>query len=454
MASKQLVRALVVGETADGKSTLVQAMLDPMYYIDHPDELPEKLDKSTASAGGTTDDIASYRGLELGDKRLLIYDTPGVGTEQCPIEDIMARISAEFERDTRFQCILVTAPATTTTPGAGAQVVRMLLSEGFCGNEADAWNHVILVGTRADRADFAEKRRFEQAVVPKFFEGAPPSCDRKFCFTSATAWDMSGNAQGIDVTGLMDKIKELPDLESFYFKDIGLTTELLEKVFVKILGKKVDEAKHMAAQLKTAQMRERTLLEHLPGDEKIKDERQDIKELLEKATSLNDKQLKAELLDRQDFLELRTVKKVNSNQQGVMSSRMNVVQLKEELAKKGLIKPLPQNGKYPRGMGFRFAAPPAGNKADIAWALYNHAYGETVKQKYLQDGAQPAEAAATATPTVAGQKRDREAPSGGQTASLGGVACRKCGGRKAYKSLSCRGKCTLDPSTQRKPARR
>ena len=86
----------------------------------------------------------------------------------------MASIRTKFEKNIKFQCILTTAPATTTTPGAGGRIVKLLLNEGLCGDEVEAWNHVILVGTKADRADKFDKKRFQDTIVKELFEAAPP----------------------------------------------------------------------------------------------------------------------------------------------------------------------------------------------------------------------------------------------------------------------------------------
>ena len=105
---------LVVGETADGKSTLVNAMVDHEYYWDRPDERPELLDMGSPNAKGTTQVINSYQGIKVGEpeRRLVIYDSPGIGTRQCPIEVVMGQIHAQFDQGTKFQAIIVTCAAT------------------------------------------------------------------------------------------------------------------------------------------------------------------------------------------------------------------------------------------------------------------------------------------------------------------------------------------------------
>lgn len=395
------IKVLVVGQTADGKSTLLESLLDPVYYALYPDEKPTKLDMGSSEATGTTDEITGYKGMKIPGTsyRLRIYDTPGVGTEQCPIEDIMAMIRAEFEAGTQFQCILVTAPSTTTTPGSGARIVKMLLDEGFCGLEADAWNHVILVGTKADRANAAEKKRFLDAIVPQFFNGAPEGCEHKSCFTAATTTDQDGNALdqhgnvAVDTKELLNAISELPDLESFFFVNHGLTPQLLEKVCRKIMGKGVEDAKQMSARLKEALGREQALLEHAPGDEKQKKERQFMKDLLKKSGLTPG--ILADLEEREEFFKDRLQKYING-----FNTRMTRPQLIEEMEDEKLVIKLRPGEKYPRGKGLRFAAPPHGTKADMTWRLYINKYKEDVQQKYQKWLAAPDSTAVPAAPAA------------------------------------------------------
>ena len=236
------VAVLVVGESGDGKSTLVRAMVDPIHYANRGDELPEVLDLASANANGTTCAIGKYRGMALKGtvppKRLVIYDTPGIGTEQCPIEEIVAKIKALFKEGIELRAILVTTPSTTTTPSTGAAIVRMLLAEGICGEEEAAWKHVIFVGTKEDEANAAKLNRFKTAIVPKFFEGAPQICQDAplYCLTKAIAWDENHNATDVDVGPVLQCISQLPDLDDgFFFKTHNLTDEVLSKVASRLL---------------------------------------------------------------------------------------------------------------------------------------------------------------------------------------------------------------------------
>ena len=112
MEGEQLLRCLVVGSTGDGKSSMLDAMLDPEEYSEETGrERPEILDNGADNAEGTTNEVTAYRGLLAGAKRLMLYDSPGVGTEQCPLSEIMAKIKAEIEHGTKIQCIIITASA-------------------------------------------------------------------------------------------------------------------------------------------------------------------------------------------------------------------------------------------------------------------------------------------------------------------------------------------------------
>lgn len=371
------IKVLIVGETADGKSTLLDSLLDPIYYADHPDERPEKLVRGVGSnANGTTDEITAYRGIKVGDKRLSIYDTPGFGTAQCPVEEIMAKIRAEVDHGTQFKCILTTQPAIICNPSAGAQMARMLIEGGFCGDQINAWNHVILVGTKADKADTSDIDRFNNTLVPNFFEQAPKECKRHSCLTKATNKDDAGNALELDVTGLRDAIADLPDLDTFFFEHHGLTEELLQKVFTKIMGRTVAQAREMTERVKELTSREKELLGSTPGAKKIKEERLEIKERLKAAPP---GPVTVDLRSRHDFLYNHTDKRINGG--GV---RMTLTQLQQEMLDKNLIPPKPPNGRFVRGQGWKFYARPNGTKGDIAWRLYIQAFDNPVKIN-LQD---------------------------------------------------------------------
>ena len=372
-----------------------------------------------------------------------LYDTPGVGTEQCPIEEIMASIRTKFEKNIKFQCILTTAPATTTTPGAGGRIVKLLLNEGLCGDEVEAWNHVILVGTKADRADKFDKKRFQDTIVKELFEAAPLEPDqRKFCFTQAKARDPNGNATELDVTQLVDKIAELPNLEDFFFKRWRLDEDLLNKICTKILGCSAERAKEMKQELHDALEREKALFKHAPGLQKTKQEKDRFLLYLAHVAdhSLPDPKGKIlkDLTARREFIDQRLIKKVIGN------TRMTRTQLIDELVRLKLLAPCPPNGKYARGTGVKFAAPPEGTKADITWRLYIHQFKEDVEQKYVQLLNQPSAQAPPPPPAPPkpAKKRPLSAPvtiheTTPATARSNSVECRVCGGRKPYKSKKC-----------------
>ena len=66
--------------------------------------------------------------------------------------------------------MLVTTPVNAARVKLGAQVVQVLVKQGFTGPKK--WESVILVGTKADRAEPGDIECFAADVVPLFFEEA------------------------------------------------------------------------------------------------------------------------------------------------------------------------------------------------------------------------------------------------------------------------------------------
>ena len=117
--------------------------------------------------------------------------------------------------------------------------MRKLVQSGIAGDNDSAWNNVVLVDTKADRADPSEISRFRKAIVNEFFAEAPTSCARRVCFTRACEKDEHGNAKKLDVSELLDVLKQLDT--TFWYKKHGLTNDVLEKIFTDLFGIEKEE---------------------------------------------------------------------------------------------------------------------------------------------------------------------------------------------------------------------
>lgn len=123
MASPDFI-TLVVGVTADGKSTLLNALMDDV-RADEDIDRAEMLDMGSDNAKGTTTETQFFETNQMiGSCNLVLVDTPGFGTQKVSIEQTIASILSQFDGEVKINCIVVTAPATTTNPGLGAQATQ------------------------------------------------------------------------------------------------------------------------------------------------------------------------------------------------------------------------------------------------------------------------------------------------------------------------------------------
>ena len=159
-------RLLVVGEVGDGKSTMINALRDPAR------SLPAKHGRA---ARGVTKAITSYVGLPINGQRIELLDTPGVGdmdiTPTALISLLEERLGAH-NQGPRLDGVIATSPVADGRMRLGAQVVQAIVEKGFLGG--DKWSNIILVGTKNDRAEDEEQRRFFRTeIMQTFFAHAP-----------------------------------------------------------------------------------------------------------------------------------------------------------------------------------------------------------------------------------------------------------------------------------------
>ena len=109
---------LVIGQTADGKSTLPKALIAPeLEDEDHPQTLV------VGPMKGTTQCIARYPGIRIGEYQLELIDSPGFGCQRIMAwaTEIMNQFDTNAEE--QISAILVTCPAGTVTFGMGQRVI-------------------------------------------------------------------------------------------------------------------------------------------------------------------------------------------------------------------------------------------------------------------------------------------------------------------------------------------
>jgi GTP-binding protein EngB required for normal cell division len=159
-----ILNFLVIGECGDGKSTLINSLRDTQRS-----EVP----KQGKNARGVTKSITPYCGKPIGDQQTVYFDSPGIGDKDITAMKLIAAIT-EFLTTSKIQLdgVLVTNQIPDARMRMGAQVVQILVNEGFVGKEK--WDNVILVGTKMDKGDEDESGEsdlecFRTSVVPLFF---------------------------------------------------------------------------------------------------------------------------------------------------------------------------------------------------------------------------------------------------------------------------------------------
>ena len=114
-----------MGECGDGKSTLIQALLDPNVAQDPP--------ATGKKARGVTKNITEYRAVIHGQQVILI-DTPGVGDKDVTPTRLLSMIENELHGK-QVDAVITTTPIPDARVKLGAQVVQLLVDKGFVGEE-------------------------------------------------------------------------------------------------------------------------------------------------------------------------------------------------------------------------------------------------------------------------------------------------------------------------------
>jgi predicted GTPase len=171
-----LKRLLIVGEVGDGKSTMINALRDPTRSGEA---------EAGRSARGVTKQIMSYVGLPINGHPVELLDTPGVGDKDVTPTKLISMLEARLLPP--IDGVLVTNPISDGRVKLGAQVVATIVDKGFVGEEK--WGNVILVGTKDDRAEDDEQRRFFREDIMREFFAHAPNATGTVVLTSRESYD-------------------------------------------------------------------------------------------------------------------------------------------------------------------------------------------------------------------------------------------------------------------------
>jgi len=185
-------RLLVVGEVGDGKSTLINALRDPVRS--EPAE-------AGRAARGVTKQILTYVGQPINGHPVLLLDTPGVGDKDITPTKLITMLEKQLLPP--FDGVLVTNPIPDGRVKLGAQVVSTIIDHGFVGTEK--WSSVVLVGTKNDRAEDEAQRQFFLEDIRREFFSLAPEANGAVCLTSKD-----------DYSQLRAQIAKLPRLHVHY----------------------------------------------------------------------------------------------------------------------------------------------------------------------------------------------------------------------------------------------
>ena len=153
---------MIVGECGDGKSTLINGLRDRRISGEA---------KTGLLANGVTKDVEAYIGQLSRDQLAVYLDTPGFGDGSVSTVTLVSQLEKQLKEGVNG--IIVTTPATACRFKLSMRIARLLIEIGF--EDADKWDRVVLVGTKADLATSEEKALFDishdTGIAGQFFQG-------------------------------------------------------------------------------------------------------------------------------------------------------------------------------------------------------------------------------------------------------------------------------------------
>ena len=88
----QPFNVLMLGATGSGKSSIVKYLMTEEQREKHCPRVLDKDNIKKNKGGGTTESIRAYYGKTLGNKKLKIYDTRGLGDAKSSVGELLAEL--------------------------------------------------------------------------------------------------------------------------------------------------------------------------------------------------------------------------------------------------------------------------------------------------------------------------------------------------------------------------
>ena len=211
---------LVIGRTADGKSSILRE-------VAHPDENGEEIAVKgwpitnptvTVPEGtwpnGTTKELNQYSGKEkINGRDVLWIDTPGIGDGDVGVAELLALLQEQFDSHS-IDLLVVTHKLTKANLCTSRQIAMRMMDLGLV---KDAWKNVIIVGTHRDTVRRGNIIEFEGSVVPNIFQDAG-GVEPQFCYTrafgmgrNADTGNKNKDVRRLDVSELLQTVRKMCD---------------------------------------------------------------------------------------------------------------------------------------------------------------------------------------------------------------------------------------------------
>lgn len=207
---------IIFGETGMGKSTLINSARDQNELRSGGQPPAETKDQLPPSGDGTTQalDCYDFKQIHGVNKRVIIWDTPGLGTKGIAIADLVAQLKAEFGPGKRaIWAVGIVQPLVTENLSFGPALMSALAAEGL---KVDRRN-VVWIGSKADQVPVDDWEtlceNFRTSFVQPFFGNSyVPEHGSSYVYTK-TLRDEQGQKVEVTIDGFQKPFRMIDTTE-------------------------------------------------------------------------------------------------------------------------------------------------------------------------------------------------------------------------------------------------